>query len=186
MLDSKFATTGWGCKGDKDPKLIVEYAADADILNIVITADAKDMTGTTIAYGRKKAVEILNTFNFGSKCSGGEGSFTQFVKMDEAVVVGQIPVEKNEVRVTMKSVQDVDLQLWDLDASPAVPIIGYEDLVTIKTGQSIMSESFAQAQTYKGVEYKWSGFDGVNGEKGNEYINIMGATNQRLEMRAYG
>lgn len=177
----------WGCEGDQGPKLIVEYAANADVLNIVITANTDDMTGTTIAYGRERVVEEVNTFNFGTKCAAGDGEFTQFVKKDEAVVVGQIPVDKNNIRLKLNAVQDVDLQLWDLEAIPsALPIIGYEDLLTIKQGESLMSESFAQAQTYEGVEYKWSGFDGVDGQKGNEFIDIIGLTNRRLEMRAYG
>ena len=39
---------------------------------------------------------------------------------------------------------------------------------------------------YKNRKYEYSGYDGQNGEKGNEFLRLTGVSNTKLAMKAFG
>ena len=48
------------------------------------------------------------------------------------------------------------------------------------------NDGSAESATYNAREYAYSGYAGVDGNAGDEYIRIAGATNTRLTMKAFG
>jgi len=96
------------------------------------------------------------------------------------IVLGRIPAGKRDVRIQLTSPSDVDVQLYDTANNQAI-------VAFLLDGSSLIGSSPTQeSTTYKGLTYIYSGFGGVNGQPGNEFINIEGITNTELEMRVYG
>jgi hypothetical protein len=122
------------------------------------------------------------------------GQFSTTVNKEAIVQIGSIPTGKRDLQVTLTSGVDVDVQLYDTD-----------DVSGFEMGQAIVaycstadrndrskncgllgSTSGAQTATYISRSYAYSGYNGVDGEKGNEYITIEGETNRNLMMYFYG
>ena len=116
-------------------------------------------------------------FNFGGdSCADGSGTFSQAIPHNETAEVGVIPVGMSNVKVDLTSSVDVDIQL--IDVLNDTPIVHWQTGV-VKGGD-------ASCAIYKKVEYCYSGYAGVNGQAGNEYIHINGTTNREVKMLAYG
>ena len=116
-------------------------------------------------------------FNFGGdSCADGSGTFSQAIPHNKTAEVGVIPVGMSNVKVDLTSPVDVDIQL--IDVLTDAPIVHW------KTG--VVTGGQASCAIYKKVEYCYSGYAGVNGQAGNEYIHINGTTNREVKMLAYG
>ena len=92
------------------------------------------------------------------------------------------------LRIDLQAGVDVDVQLYDLEDvsaySEGKAIIAWCNK-PCNSGLLGMSPTEGNAE-YEGLTYKYSGYNGVNGEKGHEYIQIEGVTNRKLVMRAFG
>lgn len=117
------------------------------------------------------------------------GSFVATLKQGEIIEIGEIPVGKGDLIVSLEADVDIDIQLYDLDDTAMFAegqaIIAYcEPEATCNYGP--LTQEGAVSGTYRAVEYEYSGWDGVDGKKGNEYIRINGVTNHKLMMTFYG
>ena len=107
---------------------------------------------------------------------GGQGHFTQTLKSKAISLVGTIPPHVNNVEINLTSDKDLDIQLYGVDGT-AIASWKPTGLMAGATKQSIM---------YHDMNITWSGYNGVNGHKGHEYINITGDTTEMLVMKVYG
>ena len=116
------------------------------------------------------------SFDWGSDCSQGNGHFSQQISSQAVVFIGEIPLNKQNVVIELNSDQDVDIQLFDKETGTAI----------VAWPMGMLSGPWAESTEYKGLEYEYSGYNGVNGEYGHEYIRINGVTNRVLVMQAFG
>jgi hypothetical protein len=79
---------------------------------------------------------------------------------------------------TTTSGPDLDIQLFD-KSDGGSPIVGYG----LKSSTGLGDDSGEKSATYKGRTYHYSGFNGVDGQLGNEYVRIDGITNTELTMK---
>ena len=117
-------------------------------------------------------------FDWGSDCSEGSGDFQQFIPHDAVTTVGEIPSGKLDVRIELWADTDVDVQLIDL-------LTGTE---IIAWPNGLLSGPSEDCVDFDDVTYCYSGYNGDQSAwgRGDEWIEIIGATNRLLEMRAYG
>lgn len=112
----------------------------------------------------------------GSGACDGSGSFEQQISQNGVVLVGEIPVGKEGVEITLESANDVDIQLFDKSSG--------EKLVQWPDG--VLNGPSTQTMTHYGVGIEYSGYNGDGTGLGNEYIKLTGATDRELVMKAYG
>jgi hypothetical protein len=79
---------------------------------------------------------------------------------------------------TTTSGPDLDIQLFD-KSDGGSPIVGYG----LKSSTGLGDDSGEKSATYRGRTYHYSGFNGVDGQLGNEYVRINGITNTELTMK---
>ena len=115
-------------------------------------------------------------FNWGGACEGGSGDFQQPIAHRATKTVGDIPAGKADVRITLESDKDVDIQL--VDKATGTELIAWPNGNINGAGE--------ECTTYQGVEYCYSGYNGVGSELGHEWIEVRGETNRPLVMKAYG
>jgi hypothetical protein len=124
-------------------------------------------------------------FNWGGACEGGSGSFVQPVEQQATLDVGEIPPNKNNVEISLDSVEDVDIQLIDKETG--------HQIIAWPSGD--LNAATEECTTYEGVEYCYSGYNGdcgttsngTNGcSYGKEWIRVTGSTNRQLVMKAFG
>ena len=122
----------------------------------------------------------------------GEGAFNQQIDKGKIVLVGRVPIGINNVKIELKSPVDIDLVLLDIstkktDDDPDA-ILSWVDDYTKEQGirTALMQGGGYQQQDYHGLQYSWSGYNGVKGDTGYEVVQIQAKTNRELEMRVYG
>ncbi|MBW1878421.1 MAG: hypothetical protein JRJ84_08675 [Deltaproteobacteria bacterium] len=115
-------------------------------------------------------------FDWGSDCDSGSGHFAQFIDHHDVTVIGEIPVDKRNVRIDLVSPEDVDIQLFDKATGTAIIAWPY----------GLLSGPTAEVVDHEGVAYRYSGYNGVDGEFGHEYVEILGDTNRVLVIKAFG
>jgi len=108
--------------------------------------------------------------------ASGSGDFQQQIVQKDIVKVGDIPPKVNNLYITLKSDEDVDIQLYDKD--DGTKIIVWPD--------GILNDYNKQTTNYKGMKIEWSGYNGDGTGLGHEYIKITGETTCNLTMKAYG
>ena len=108
--------------------------------------------------------------------ASGSGDFEQQIVQEDIVKVGDIPPKVNNLYITLKSDEDVDIQLYDKD--DGTKIIVWPD--------GILNDYNKQITNYKGMQIEWSGYNGDGTGLGHEYIKITGETTCNLTMKAYG
>jgi hypothetical protein len=108
--------------------------------------------------------------------ASGSGDFEQQIVQEDIVKVGDIPPKVNNLYITLKSDEDVDIQLYDKD--DGTKIIVWPD--------GILNDYNKQTTDYKGMQIEWSGYNGDGTNLGHEYIKITGETTCNLTMKAYG
>ena len=115
-------------------------------------------------------------FDWGSACDDGSGEFQQPITQGAVVEVGEIPPNKANVRIALVSPEDVDIQL--IDKVSGTEIIAWP--------RGMLNGPIEECTTYESVEYCYSGYNGTNGNRGHEWIEVRGVTNRQLVMKAYG
>eukprot|EP00519_Triparma_laevis_P003883 CAMPEP_0182499912 /NCGR_PEP_ID=MMETSP1321-20130603/8017_1 /TAXON_ID=91990 /ORGANISM="Bolidomonas sp., Strain RCC1657" /LENGTH=1576 /DNA_ID=CAMNT_0024704163 /DNA_START=169 /DNA_END=4896 /DNA_ORIENTATION=- len=122
------------------------------------------------------------------------GSMSSSVVKDNTVEIGEIIVGKKDLKITLTAEADVDVTLYDkgvdsLDVCPGTgkPIIQYsEDKDQCKQGALGNNDGTEESVVYNAVTYGYSGYDGVGGKKGSEWVQLTGVTNTPLLMSAFG
>jgi len=122
------------------------------------------------------STNLFAGFNWGGNCDSGNNSFTDSIPYRETKTVGDIPLNKKDIRIELNSPVDVDVQLIDLDNNKEI----------IAWPNGLLSGATQACTNYEGVEYCYSGYNGTNGQKGHEWIEIHGITNHKLRMKAFG
>ena len=115
-------------------------------------------------------------FDWGGACESGSGAFQQFIQKDVTVDVGDIPDNKRDVRIELKSDKDVDIQL--IDVATGTELIAWPNGMLKGEGE--------ECSSFEGVEFCYSGYNGVDGQLGNEWIEIKGDTKRTMLMKAFG
>jgi len=115
-------------------------------------------------------------FDWGTDCDSGSGQFAQFINYYDVTVIGEIPVDKRNVRIDLDSPDDVDIQLFDKATGKAIIAWPY----------GLLNGPTTDVVDYQGVSYRYSGYNGVDGELGHEYVEILGDTNRVLVIKAFG
>lgn len=129
-------------------------------------------------------------FDFGDGCEGGSGSFE--VSLDtagERRSVGIIPSGKWHVKVRLTANKDVDVQLYDLNRtdtfSEGKAIVAWcENARTCNIG-ALGSDATEGSTTYEQMQVSYSGYEGVDGKPGKEWISIKGESLVHMEMFAF-
>ncbi len=111
----------------------------------------------------------------------GSGDFEQKIISKGIVTVGDIPPKVNNLYITLKANNDLDIQLYDKDNGTA--IVKWSN---IPKDSGILFGDKKQSTDYKGMKIEWSGYNGDGTGKGHEYIKITGETTCNLTMKAYG
>jgi len=93
-------------------------------------------------------------------------------------VEGTIPPGINNLYISLKSDNDVDVQLFDKDTGKA--LVGWNIGALIGDGAGYATTP------YKGMTIEYSGYNGDGVNYGNEYIKLTGKTTSNLVMKAYG
>jgi len=106
----------------------------------------------------------------------GTGHFNQNVLKDKITKVGTIPAGINNFEVNLTSSADLDIQLF---GEGNVPLISWNP-IGLLTGPGV------QTLEYNGMTIEWSGYNGVNGQKGHEYIKVLNATTEAITMKVFG
>jgi len=126
------------------------------------------------------ATGISSQFDFGGggddallECSGS-GSFQQQIDQGNAVVVGKIPSGLIDLEISMKSNQDVDIQL----TSGAKNVINWED--------GVLSSDIEETKVWNGDTITYSGYNGDEINLGNEYVFFRDDTQNAYTMYAFG
>jgi len=128
------------------------------------------------AYDTPETTPETGGFDWGTACEAGSGTFNQPIAKDGKVEVGEIPPSRHGVYIKLTSDEDVDIQLIDketgfeLIAWPSGKLNGHDEACT----------------THEGVEYCWSGYNGDGTNYGHEWIEIKGASNRTMIMKAFG
>ena len=132
------------------------------------------------AFGYRAGKATVNYSWTGKKgCTpsqNGSGKFTQKIAQKEITLVGTIPPNISDVMIDLSSSKDIDIQLYAKDGTP---IVSWKP-------KGILSGSGKQTTVYDGMTIEWSGYNGVEGKSGHEYIKISGKTSQMLVMKVYG
>ena len=117
-------------------------------------------------------------FDWGGDCSTGAGDFQQFIPRDGVTYVGDIPSGKLNVHIDLYADSDVDVQLID--------VLTGTEIIAWPTG--LLSGPSNECVDFDGVTYCYSGYNGDQTPwgRGDEWIEIVGATNRLMEMRAFG
>lgn len=123
----------------------------------------------------------LAQFNFGTggacNANGGTGTFNQSIAKDAVTDVGVIPIGVIGLQISLRSTQDIDIQLFD-DAT---------NIAIVRWPNGLMAGGGTQSINYSAMQIGWSGYngDGTNSGKGNEWITVNKVTTP-LRMKVFG
>ena len=134
-------------------------------------------------------------FDWGDGCGGGSGQPFQVTLAEGATAsVGLIPKGKWSVKIFLSSSTDVDVQLYDVDASEEPLIAWCETRPKSRSGQianmcgllpSNPSMAGQEMVTHNGLKIGYSGYSGTGGQPGKEWITLQGETGTTLLMKAF-
>ena len=117
-------------------------------------------------------------FDFTSGEDGGSGFFSQSVPQNGRAIVGAIPAGITNLFVELDAENDLDIELWDGDTF----VVGW-----VADGEQAQIFSSTEITgDYNGVTITWSGWDGTNGNRGDEFMQINGTTQNEFVMKVFG
>ena len=129
-------------------------------------------------------------FNFGSGCEGGSGKFEE--KLENAgqiVTLGTIPKGKWSVMVKLEADSDVDIQIYDADDTEAFPegkaIVAYCAEKGCNKGALGNNDGSQESTEHEGMKITYSGYEGVSGKPGNEFIKVEGEATRNIIMKVF-
>merc|ERR1711990_61069 len=127
------------------------------------------------------------TFKFEVEpCKGGKGKFQKKLKRGKRAKVGIIPANQNNVKVTLKTKKDVDLEVWGPQGKIAIVAWNCASHNKIhKTPTKCLDTSYKKSIKYAGATIEYSGYNGQNGNLGHEYVKIKGKSAEPLTIQAY-
>merc|ERR1711990_1311011 len=127
------------------------------------------------------------TFKFEVEpCKGGKGKFQKKLKRGKRAKVGIIPANQNNVKVTLKTKKDVDLEVWGPQGKIAIVAWDCANHNKIhKTPTKCLDTSYKKSIKYAGATIEYSGYNGQNGNLGHEYVKIKGKSAEPLTIQAY-
>merc|ERR1711990_1388542 len=127
------------------------------------------------------------TFKFEVEpCKGGKGNFEKKLKRGKRAKVGIIPANQNNVKVTLKTKKDVDLEVWGPQGKIAIVAWDCASHNKIhKTPTKCLDTSYKKSIKYAGATIEYSGYNGQNGNLGHEYVKIKGKSAEPLTIQAY-
>jgi hypothetical protein len=136
----------------------------------------KTVALTSLCIGTQ-AYALNDGFNF-DECSGS-GSFEQEINhyggdYENAIEVGQIPTGIQGLRITLESDRDVDIRLT----------AGEDKIVHWPYG--LLNKSTQEHTDFEGTTVTYSGYNGVDGEQGHEFIEVDGTISRTMTMQAFG
>ena len=135
---------------------------------------------TMKAFGYKAGSAIVNYSWTGKEgCEvnpKGTGEFKQAIPNKDVAVVGMIPANIDMLEINLDSDKDIDIQLFGADGTA---IVSWNP-------KGLLSGKAKQTIEYHGMHIEWSGYNGINGQKGHEYIKVLNATTEQLTMKVYG
>merc|ERR1712093_271911 len=140
---------------------------------------------------QKEAAEMGSfsgpTFKFEAEpCKGGKGNFEKKLDQGKRAKVGIIPANQNNVKVTMKTKRDVDLEVWGPQGKIAIVAWNCASHNKIhKTPTKCLDTSYKKSIKYAGATIEYSGYNGQNGNLGHEYVKIKGKSAEALTIQAY-
>ncbi len=135
---------------------------------------------TMKAFGFREGNAVVN-YSWSGKdgcevSDSGDGTFKQAIKRNSSTLVGTIPPNVKNLEVYLESDKDIDIQLFAKDGTA----------IASWKPQGLMHSGEKQEIEYDGMKITWSGFNGVDGEKGHEYIKLSGVTTQMLILKVFG
>ena len=132
---------------------------------------------------REVVVEEDDGFDFGDDT--GEGCFSSYLDTSESTVIGVIPAGVTNVRIQLTSEVDVDLEIYDGSTYGLNPIILYdsEDSYFDVDDGNPVEGWYPFEDSYLYISY--SGWYGVDGNYGNEFIYIYGTLQNPILIAAY-
>jgi len=121
-------------------------------------------------------------FDFG-ECSGS-GTFEQEIiyyagDYENASTVGEIPEGIQGLNIQLISDKDVDIRLYGDTSS------NMQDKI-VHWPHGMLKRHNEESVTYNGAEVTYSGYNGVNNQKGHEFITVTGSTPTVMTMKAFG
>ncbi len=116
-------------------------------------------------------------FNFDT-CSGS-GTFEQQINYyngdkENAITVGEIPAGIEGLKIFLVSDKDVDIRLY----------AGNDKIVHWPSG--LLNGPREQSVEFGGANITYSGYNGVKGKKGHEFIEVTGIISTAMTMKAFG
>ena len=115
-----------------------------------------------------------------SKNGKKTGYFKQDILKNTITLVGDIPDNIENLEINLSSNKDIDIQLYGEDGTA---IVKWSSTLANK---GILSGSSNAAIDYNGMYIEWSGYAGVNGQAGDEYIKVTPKTTEKLTMKVFG
>ena len=145
--------------------------------------DIKGTTPTAMtmkAFGYQAGYATVNyswTGKEGCEEGGGNGTghFEQDIPNSDIALVGSIPKDIENLEVNLTSDKDIDIQLYGADGTAIV-----------KWPDGLLKGAGKQTINYHNMHIEWSGYNGVDGHAGHEYIKITGKTTEEITMKVYG
>jgi len=140
-----------------------------------------DINGTTPtemtmkAFGYKAGFATVNYSWTGKEGCENKGHFDQDIPKKDIALVGSIPKDIENLEVNLTSEKDIDIQLYGADGT-----------AIIKWPDGLLKGSGKQTIDHHGMHIEWSGYYGVDGYRGHEYIKLTGKTTEEITMRVYG
>ena len=121
---------------------------------------------------------LWSNFNFG-ECSGS-GTFEQQIvqfsnNYENTTIVGEIPSGIQGLKIFLISDNDVDIRLY-----------GENNDKIVHWPHGIHNQSNQETKPYKNIDVTYSGYNGVDGQLGHEFIEINGTTPTAMTMKAFG
>jgi hypothetical protein len=112
-----------------------------------------------------------DSFDWGSGLAAGSGTLEVQATGKKTIVVGKIPAGKRDVRIALTSTVDFDIQLYDGSTRVVYRTYG------------LLKGAGPASTSYKGVEVSWSGYNGVDGKKGDELLELKGKTSSAFTFK---
>ena len=110
--------------------------------------------------------------------ASGSGDFSKLVPQNGRATIGTIPAGVDSLVINLTSANDLDIEIWDEKTF----VVGWQ----ADGRDSLIYRNTPVSGLYNGVRIAWSGWDGIDGEKGNEYIRISGTTQNSFLMKVFG
>jgi len=132
-------------------------------------------------------------FDWGEGCVAGNGKFElELPNAGESADVGVIPKGKFNIRIDLTAANDLDITLYDMEETSKYPegqaIVqwckGDCNIGVLGTNSRYSEEVYVRSGITP-MLIKYSGFNGVNNLRGNEFIEIEGEVSTPLMMKAF-